>query len=180
MFESTRLFYKKMDKTDYDLFYEIYSNQKVMQFTYMDRLEKLEEARNMFEETLQNQNEYGKCMEYIAILKKTNIPVGIVDYDVILSHEKGGIAEIGYFIKPEYWGQGFGTEMGTALIHYLFQNTRIHKIIASCNENNKNSERIMYKLGMKKEGIFKKARYKHGQWENEIKYGLLKDEWIDR
>jgi ribosomal-protein-alanine N-acetyltransferase len=180
MFESNRLSYRKLDHMDFELFYELYSDIEVMKYAYLDRFESQEEANIEFSNILLSQSDQNKGTQYVAYIKNTKVSIGIVDYDVILKHEHGGIYEIGYFIKPEYWGQGFGTEMASALINYLFKNTNIHKVIASCNFNNVVSENIMLKLGMKKEGVFKKKRYKNDRWEDEIKYGLLKEEWMDQ
>ncbi len=105
------------------------------------------------------------------------IDIGIVDYEAINRNENSGIFEIGYIIKPDYWGKGYGTEMGKALIEYLFQNYNIHKIVASCNANNHSSEDIMKKIGMQLEGVLRKVRYKNGNWVDEINYGLLREEW---
>lgn len=178
MFESTRLVYRTLDETDFDLFYELNSDEEVMKYAYLDRLCSRENAIEAFKNVLFNQKAHDKGTQYVASLKVTNEPIGLVDYDVILNHSKGGIFEIGYFIKPRYWGQGFGTEMGKALINYLFNNFNIHKVIASCNSKNRKSEDIMKKLGMTKEGEFKKVRFKNDRWDDEIKYGLLKEEWM--
>jgi Acetyltransferases, including N-acetylases of ribosomal proteins len=178
MFESNRLNYRELNENDFVLFYDLYSNKEVMKFAYLDRFGSQEDGLEAFGNILLDQKDNNEGTQYVASLKESNDPIGIVDYDVILHHEKGGIYEIGYFMKPDYWGKGFGTEMGKALIDYLFNNFNIHKVTASCNFNNKNSEGIMIKLGMTKEGIFKKVRYKDNRWDDEIKYGLLKEEWM--
>lgn len=180
MFESTRLVYRTLNEADFDLFYELNSDEEVMKYAYLDRLSTREDAIEIFSNLLLNQNAHDKGTQYVASLKIANIPIGIVDYDVVLNHWNGGIFEIGYFIKPKYWGQGFGTEMGNALIDYLFTNFNIHKVIASCNTKNNKSERIMEKLGMNKEGMLKRVRYKNGHWDDEMIYALLKEEWLIR
>lgn len=180
MFESNRLIYRKLNHNDFKLFYELYSDVNVMKYAYLDRIESQEEANQVFSKILLSQDNQNEGTQYVVIIKNTNIAIGIVDYEVILNHENGGIYEVGYFIKPEYWGQGFGTEMASSLIDYLFVNSNIHKVVASCNFNNKVSENIMIKLGMKKEGVFKKVRFKNNRWEDEIKYGLLKEEWMEQ
>lgn len=177
MFESNRLIYRKLEYNDFNLFYELYSDIKVMSYAYLDRIETREEAFQIFNNILTSQNHQGKGMQYVAIIKNSDIEIGLVDYEVIINHECGGIYEIGYFIKPEYWAQGFGTEMARSLINYLFTYSNMHKVIACCNSNNQVSENIMIKLGMKKEGLFKKVRFKNNRWEDELRYGLLKEEW---
>lgn len=180
MFESKRLVYRTMDETDFDLFYELYSDEKVMKYAYLDRVSSLDVANKFFKNILLDQTTQDKGTQYVAILKDANVSIGLVDYDVILNHEKGGIFEIGYFIKPKFWGQGFGTESGKALINYVFNRFNIHKVVASCNANNKKSESVMINLGMTKEGLLRQVRYKDNHWVDEIKYGLLKEEWISK
>jgi len=177
MFESTRLFYRKLDETDYNLFFMLYSDKEVMKFAYLDRFESHADAIEAFKNILHDQEDKSKGTQFVVISKETKNAIGIVDYYVIMNHDFGGIFEIGYFMLPQYWGQGFGTEMGSAIIDYLFKNYNFHKVTASCNSNNRSSENIMIKLGMTKEGLFRKVRYKRGTWDDEIRYGLLKDEW---
>ena len=176
MFCSERLTYRMLTEKDFDLFYELYSNKDVMRYAYRDNLKSLEEAKNAFKEILAMQLD-NNGTQYIASMQNNRIDIGIVDYEVIVRNNNSGVFEIGYFIKPNYWGYGYGTEMGKAIIEFLFTNFNIHKIVAGCNANNRSSEDIMKKIGMEYEGILKKTRYKNGQWDDEIEYGLLRDEW---
>lgn len=180
MFESKRLVYKALEDADFDLFYELNSNEEVMKYAYLDRICSREEAFEAYKNILVSQQDFEKGTRYVARIKTSNMPIGIVDYDVVLHHANGGIFEIGYFLLPRFWGQGFAAEMGTAIIDYLFHNFPIHKVTASANAKNKKSESVMVKLGMTKEGELKKARYKDGQWDDEVKYGLLKEEWLSK
>lgn len=176
MFQSKRLTYRKLGDKDFQTFYELYSNKEVMKYTYFDAFLSLEEAKNAFQEVLVKQDDESQGTQYIVTLTN-NEDIGIVDYDVIIKNFEGGIFELGYFIKPQYWGYGFGTEMSETFIGFLFENHNIHKIVASCNSNNSSSEHIMKKLGMTYEGSLRKVRLKNGVWEDETKYGLLREEW---
>ncbi len=179
MLHSERLQYRRLSEEDFRIFYDLYTDQEVMRYAYLDRFKDGEKAREAFLETLGLQrDEEGE--QFVVSLKATGTDIAIVDYEVLKKNEQGGICEIGYFIIPKYWGFGYGVEMGRAIISELFENHSIHKIVASCNGNNRSSENIMKKLGMQKEGIFRKVRYKDGRWEDEIKYGLLREEWEER
>lgn len=35
----------------------------------------------------------------------------------------------------------------------------------------------MKNVGMLKEGEFRKARFKNGRWDNELRYSILLEEW---
>ena len=176
MFHSNRLTYRELEKSDWKLYYELYSNNDVMKFAYNSVFSSMEEARKSFESDISMQSDDNQGTQYVARLSN-HVAIGIVDYEVRIKNSMSGIFEIGYFIKPEYWGFGYGTEMSVAIIDYLFQNYNIHKIVASCNCNNSSSENIMKKLGMSYEGKLRKTRFKNGNWDDEIKYGLLREEW---
>jgi len=68
--------------------------------------------------------------------------------------------------------------MGKALVEYLFDSGEVQKITASCHEDNKASEKVMMKLGLKKAGVNEGARLKDGKCSDEICYSLTADEWI--
>ncbi len=176
MLQSERLQYRRLSEKDLLIFQALYTNPEVMRYAYMDRLEPGEKTEEAFREVLKLQQE-DVGDQFVAALKDTGEDIAIVDYEVLKKHEQGGICEMGYFILPGYWGCGYGSEMGQAIIDEIFHNRRFHKIVASCNGNNRASENIMKKLGMQKEGILRKVRYKDGRWDDEIKYGLLREEW---
>ena len=173
---SERLTYRKLSEADYQIFHDLYTNEQVMRYAYLNRLQSEEKARKAFLDTLQHQRQE-LVGEYVAILSETGEKIAIVDYEVLIRNDHGGICEIGYFIKPEYWGMGYGAEMGKALLDYLFREQITHKVVASCNGNNRASENIMKKLGMQREGVFRMTRYKDGRWDDEIKYAILKSDW---
>ncbi|WP_070000867.1 GNAT family N-acetyltransferase [Cellulosilyticum sp. I15G10I2] len=179
MFASNRLSYRKLSRTDFGFYCQLFSDQEVMKYTYLEAFSSKEEARYAFEKALVIQEDENQGTQYIAALKGRETAIGIIDYEVLIENNLGGIYEIGYFIQKAYWGKGYATEMGKALIDFLFNNKNIHKVVASCHANNQHSEAIMKKLGMSQEGVFKLARYKKGSWVDEIKYGLLRQDWSE-
>lgn len=60
--------------------------------------------------------------------------------------------ELGYSIVPVYQGQGYATEMAQAIISWGVTQTGIERIIASCDNDNQASIRVLEKAGMKKLG----------------------------
>lgn len=178
MLQSARLTYKLLTDDDFNLFYELYSNEEVMQYAYAARLENHEEAITLFREVLDNQTDSRKGKMYVASLSDEGTAIGIVDYEILFLNEHGGTAEIGYFLLPEYWNEGYGSEMASALIDTIFTETKLHRIQASCQAENNASEKIMQRLSMGCEGVSKYARYKDEQWRDEIRYAILKDEWL--
>lgn len=57
--------------------------------------------------------------------------------------------EIGYWIAPDYWGQGYATEAGRAVIETLCPALNITEIEGVVYEDNPGSCRVLEKLGFK-------------------------------
>ena len=57
------------------------------------------------------------------------------------------VADLGYWMVPEYWGRGIMSEAASAALAWLFDTTDHQRVVAGCIEGNHASFRIMQKLG---------------------------------
>ncbi len=144
-----------------------------MRYTLLDRCGSPEDAQKVFREVLDT----WCSIHYIVMKKSDNTPIGMLFYETVHDHPHGWVAEIGFILKPESWNQWYGSEMGGAIIDFLFENTGIHKIFWAHHVGNTASRKILLKLGMKQEGIARSVRYKDTTWNDETQYGLLREEW---
>ena len=64
----------------------------------------------------------------------------------------GGQPSIGYFIAPEYWGQGIMTEALSVFLPELFKRFPINRLYADHFEDNPASGAILRKLGFEQSG----------------------------
>ena len=55
--------------------------------------------------------------------------------------------EIGFHLRPEFWGQGYATEAAQAAIHYAFTVLNAGKLFAGHNPKNTVSQKVLRKLG---------------------------------
>lgn len=55
--------------------------------------------------------------------------------------------DLGYRLKPEFWGKGYATEASKACLQYGFEKLKINKIHAIVNIENKQSINVIEKLG---------------------------------
>ena len=62
--------------------------------------------------------------------------------------------DIGWRLKKAVWNQGLATEGARACLHYAFQQLKCSKVYSITPKINLRSERIMQKIGMKKEKNF--------------------------
>ena len=177
MRESKRLSYRLMDERDFDFFFKVNSNLQMMKFAYEDCLNTEKEAKSKFYEILSRQLDDNVGSVFVAIDKTSGEKVGIIHYDILKINTYGGIFSTSYLLHEKWFGHGYGTEMNRAMTAYLFNNFNVHKVCASCHEDNKAYESVLVKLGMSLEGINRKARYKDRVWKDEKLFGLLREEW---
>ena len=87
--------------------------------------------------------------------------------------------EIGWVLHPRYHGQGYATEAAAAMLRHGFETLRLHRVIATCQPENPASWRVMEKLGMRREGHFRKGHALHEEtWWDEYFYAMLEEDWF--
>jgi len=113
---------------------------------------------------------------FAAQHKETGKLIGACDL-----HMKGEVPEVGWILHKDYWGAGYGTEMGHAMLNLGFEGHGLHRIIAKCDAENTASSRLMEKLGMTREGLFREyRRTRPGSgklYRDELVYAILREEW---
>lgn len=59
--------------------------------------------------------------------------------------------EVGYRLHKEFWNQGYATELAQALTTYGFQTLGLQRIVGITHPENKASQRVLEKLGLRYE-----------------------------
>ena len=85
--------------------------------------------------------------------------------------------EIGWVFNPDYFNKGYATEAALAVVGFGFAKMKLHRIIATCQPENMPSWRVMEKIGMRREGCFKKCIPHGDSWWDEYYYAVLDEEW---
>lgn len=57
--------------------------------------------------------------------------------------------ELGFHLRPEFWGAGFAREAAEAVIQYAKTNLEVDDLFAGHNPNNENSRLLLKKLGFR-------------------------------
>jgi ribosomal-protein-alanine N-acetyltransferase len=87
------------------------------------------------------------------------------------------ICSLGYGIARDSWGHGFATEAARAVVDYAFEGLGMDKVWARADPRNVASVRVLEKLGMQREGLFRGHVLIRGQRLDRVYYGLLREEW---
>lgn len=174
--ETERLIFRAFRESDFPIVYDWLGNGENMKYRRGEpRTE--EETHQYLEWAISNANA-DECMnfEFATVLKETGELIGAASL-----YNLAGEPEIGWTVHRKYWRQGFGTQMGKALISFGFGTLGLRRIIAGCNARNQASYRIMERIGMRREAHFVKAQLGSSmlnhEWCDRFQYAILREEW---
>jgi len=98
--------------------------------------------------------------------------VGLHDVDTAF-----GTAELGYYVHPDAWSNGYATDAVGQVVGYAFAELRLHKVSARCFEHNDGSRRVLEKNGFQREGVLREEAFVDDEHVDMYRYGLLAEEW---
>ncbi|MBD8871636.1 GNAT family N-acetyltransferase [Rhodanobacter sp. DHB23] len=86
-------------------------------------------------------------------------------------------AEFGITLAPAAQGHGYARETLHALFDWLFGRLDVHRVYASVDPRNAPSMALLQAMGMCKEAHFRESLRFHGEWVDDVVFGLLASEW---
>lgn len=87
------------------------------------------------------------------------------------------LGKIGYWISHEFEGHGIMYKCFSRFIEFLFEKIGLNKLEIRYVPRNKRSARLPDLMGFKREGVLRQSFLLHGQLEDLIVSGLLRNEW---
>ncbi len=60
---------------------------------------------------------------------------------------RAGVLELGFHLRPQYWGRGLAEEAARAVISYAFNTLEVESLFAGHHPENAASEHLLRKLG---------------------------------
>src|SRR5262249_7026610 len=87
-------------------------------------------------------------------------------------------AELGYWIGVPFWGNGYATEAGRAVVQYGFERLNFNRIFAAHFAGNDSSGKVLRNLGMRYEGCMRQAILKWGRFMDLERYAILREDFF--
>ena len=115
---------------------------------------------------------FGKYIEF-AVEKGREV---IGNLGIKRLSEANKVAEVGWDLDPECWGQGYASEATTAFMDWCFRNLELHRFTSVCDARNTGSYKPVERLGMRREALHAKSSFIKGEWVDDLVYAVLKDE----
>lgn len=169
---ASRLEHRSLCHTDWPFFLDLNSDRRVMSFI-SDPLNEETIRLHYFEPRLQTW--YKGCKHWLCLViseKDTRKPMVITGF----IERSEGIAEVGFILKPEYQGRGYGGESLKEIIKLAFTQYHYHKVVATVTSGNEASRRTLKRAGFQQEGTLRKSYYLNGRRQDDWLFGLLKEE----
>jgi [ribosomal protein S5]-alanine N-acetyltransferase len=166
--ETDRLLIRKFKYEDWQDVYAYTSDANVMKYIPEGMFSK-DDAKKFVNENIKE-----NAKNFPVVLKNEKILIGHI---VFLNYFGDHTYEIGWVFNSLYHQKGYASEAAKAIVDYGFNTMKLHRIIATCQPENTSSYRVMEKIGMRREGYFKKCIPTEKGWWDEYYYAILKEEW---
>ncbi len=168
--QTPRLLLRKQELKDAPHLQQMRSNAQVMKYMDSDRHDDLQASETFIMKNLKRYKQ--KSGFFWAI---TSADGGSYLGDIILRKidRINARAEIGYTLKPEFWGRGYMKEAMRAVIAFGFKDLGLHSIEANINPANTTSRELLLKMGFVKEAYFRENYYYNGRFLDTELYSLL-------
>ena len=121
----------------------------------------------------------GRAIRFILLLRE-NPENGIIGFCNFSQIFRGPFQAcyLGYQIDSSFEGKGLMSEAVEKAIQYMFEEQKLHRIMANYMPSNERSSRLLSKLGFEIEGRAKKYLLINGQWEDHILTSLTNEKWL--
>jgi RimJ/RimL family protein N-acetyltransferase len=111
-------------------------------------------------------------------LKEKKEVIGVISLEnVDFEHRH---AEVGYWLGKKYRGKGIMTEAGKLVLNFAFEKLKLHRVYGGVFSDNIASQKVLKKLGFKKEGVRRHWRLKFGRWKDDVLYSILENEYYKK
>ena len=173
--ESERLIYRKFNHDDLPIVFDMLKDPESMKYRREPQNEA--ESRDFIQYAIFDaEADICKHFKYAAVRKEDNAFIGWA----LLLHVPNDPG-IGWTVHKNYWGQGYGTEMGRTMLQLGFDKLNLRRIISGCYTLNIASYKIMERIGMRREAHFIKSTQGNStlnhEWCDEFQYAILQEEW---
>jgi [ribosomal protein S5]-alanine N-acetyltransferase len=165
-------------ESDSEAMFKIQCNTEMTKYTPDEPWKSIEEgyefiklAQRLYEQ------EYSAFRHFFAVIDRESqnligyCGVGGIDYD----HSEN---EVFYAIEKSFWGKGYATECGKAMLEYGFVQLGLPKIIGAVDKENLASIRVLEKIGLKRVGFINGLPEEFSFFNGECLYVLRRDEYI--
>jgi len=170
---SGELVLRPIEDKDTAALFSHFSDDAVTKYMDIDSFTNISEATQIirfFHQSLEKE----EGMRWAITLAGKDELIGTCGYHKISKiHFK---AEIGYDLRPSYWGKGIMKEAVSVMLDYGYEDLQFNRIEAFVDPDNLASSKLLTRLGFRYEGFLRDAFFEKGKFVNAELYSLLRSE----
>ena len=176
--ETERLIAKEYSINELNNYYLLQSNELVWRYSTNIVAKCKKDAKVKLLEVIDNYKR--EDIGFLALYYKENSRF-IGEAGILSFNKKAQRCEVGYNILPEFWNQGYASEITSGLVKYAFNTLQAERVEALVMEKDKASCRVLEKSGLKLEGQLKHFSKVSNQYidgfADVLYYGVIKGEY---
>jgi [ribosomal protein S5]-alanine N-acetyltransferase len=170
---TARLLLREFVQTDFRAVYAYSSDARVTRYLFFGPRDE-DSTAEYLDGLLASQRERPRTRFELAVEEvESGRVIGACD----LSFIERNVVDLGYMLGIENWGKGLATEIALALIDAAFLDLRADRVISTVDVNNGASIRVLEKIGMRWEAVFRKHRRAKNRWWDCHLFVLPREVW---
>ncbi|XDZ51986.1 GNAT family N-acetyltransferase [Neisseriaceae bacterium CLB008] len=136
-----------------------------------DSLEATQAQMQWFQDIVATKSGYWLAIETLETRQFVGA-IGVSDRHLV--HRS---AELGYWLLPDYWGQGLMAEALQGFLDFAFGRLGLHNVHALVEVPNQASRQLLVRAGFTLEGIMRECEWKDDGYISLCRYALLRHEF---
>jgi [ribosomal protein S5]-alanine N-acetyltransferase len=170
---TARLILREFAEADFDAVLAFSSDPRVTRYLFFGPRD-TDSTAEYLEGLLASQRERPRTRFELAVEEiSTGRLIGACDLSLI----ERRVVDLGYMLGHPDWGKGYATEISLALIDAAFYDLRADRVISTVDVNNRASIRVLEKIGMRWEAVFRKHRRAKNRWWDCHLFTLPREVW---
>ncbi|MEK4129840.1 GNAT family N-acetyltransferase [Solibacillus sp. FSL W8-0474] len=150
--QTERLRFEQYTLEDVEIVTVLVTDARVMQFIGDGHVKDQAYAKHLIERMLEQYRNFGDYGLHKLIHKETGDFIGHAGMVAQIIDDAFEM-ELGYWIAPDYWQQGYGFEAARALKQYADEEMYLERYVSAIQVGNTGSKQIALKNGMKLEKV---------------------------
>ncbi len=169
--ETERLYLRHFLLSDWDALNEFLADPEVIRFMHFNSWTE-EKRHKWLTWCVQNSEQPNPdAYNWAITLKRSGQLIGWLGIGTASHPTVAGERDFGYALNRQFWGAGYMPEALRAVLRFEFDILKTPRVYAECSLENVASARVMEKVGMRHEGIFRDADFE-GNVEERHRYAI--------
>jgi RimJ/RimL family protein N-acetyltransferase len=169
-----RVYLRPLEPEDADLVATWYADERV-RWLMGDPPISRARRRQRYEEAVTGDGD--AVVRFVICRLDDDVPIGRADlFDIDRANGKCGFGiALG---DPTSWGGGLGTDAVDAIVDFAFGELRMERVWLDTDAHNERAQAAYRKAGFVVEGRFRNAWYQYGEFSDDIRMAMLREEWL--